>query len=358
MQLPEHGSNTAYLYKSLKMEQPENVVDFSVNINPLGAPGVLQEKWSDWFTAINDYPDPHAKTLVEQLAVQENIPVTHLLAGNGAAEIITLIARYLAGSKVVVVHPAFSEYETACKKEGCEVVQAILSAPGWELELTKIEAELKEAKAVFLCSPNNPTGVHYQRETVERLIAACQRADTLCIIDEAFYDFLPEPVTLIEKVLYEEHVLIIRSLTKMYSIAGLRLGVLAGNPVLLQEVSKTKPHWSVNALAIKAGVACLQDENHALETRRFIEAERKSLFRKLKELGFEYSPSQLNFYLLRDPALPVQEKLFYHLLKLGLVLRHTENFPGIEGKWLRVAVKQSSDNKKLLEALTVWKQEN
>ncbi|MFD1416401.1 threonine-phosphate decarboxylase CobD [Oceanobacillus jeddahense] len=358
MQLPAHGSNTKYVYDSLGMKQPEQIIDFSVNTNPLGAPEVLREKWDEWFDVINDYPDPYANNLMEQLAVQENIPVTHLLAGNGAAEIITLIARYLTGSRVAVIHPAFSEYATACENEDCEVIPIVLSEPDWNLDAAALENQLQGVKAVFLCNPNNPTGMHYQRETVEAFMEICKKTNTLCIIDEAFYDFLPEPVTYIKTVLHQEHVLIIRSLTKMYSIAGLRLGFLAGNPALLQKISKSKPHWSVNALAMKAGIACLQDKAHVAETRKFIEAERAVIFQKLEELGFEYSLSRLNFYLLRDPALPVQKRLFQYLLKQGLVLRHTENFPGIEGKRLRVAVKQPEANKKLLEALTVWKQEN
>lgn len=358
MQLPEHGSNTKYVYASLKMEQPEKVIDFSVNINPLGAPKVLQEKWGEWFTAINDYPDPYANSLMEELAARENISAEYLLAGNGAAEIITLVARYVAGSMVAVIHPAFSEYAAACRNEGCEVMEIVLAAPEFHLEASALADRLQGVKALFLCNPNNPTGVHYSREAVETLIEVCKRTDTLCIIDEAFYDFLPDPVTYIEKVLHQQHVLIIRSLTKMYSIAGLRLGFLAGNPELLQEIGRTKPHWSVNALAMKAGVACLQDESHTVETRGFIEAERTVIFQELKKLGFEHSPSQLNFYLLRDPSLPTQEQLFYYLLKKGLVLRHTENFPGIEGKWLRAAVKQSADNNTLLEALAAWKQKN
>lgn len=357
LELPAHGSNTKYLYESLNMQLPEKVIDFSVNINPLGAPKVLKEKWDDWFFTINDYPDPYASPLMKQLTEQENIPISHLLVGNGAAEIITLIARYLAGSKVAVIHPAFSEYAIACNNENCEVVQIVLSEPGWNLDVVKLETKLQEVEAIFLCNPNNPTGIRYEQEVIKSFIDACKRTHTLCIIDEAFYDFVPEPVTFIKKVLYQEHVLIIRSLTKMYSIAGLRLGFLAGNPTLLQKIGKTKPHWSVNALAMRAGIACLQDKSHPVKTRKFIKTERTTIFQKLKQLGFEHSISQLNFYLLRDPGLSTQKRLFHYLLERGFVLRHTENFPGIEGKWLRVAIKQPEANKKLLEALAAWKQE-
>lgn len=219
MSLPAHGSNTKYVYEALQIEQPEYIIDFSVNLNPLGAPAVLKEEWSNWFSTINDYPDPYANDLIEQLSKIENIPASHVLAGNGASEIITLIARHLAGHKVMVIHPAFSEYETACRNEGCEIVQVVLSPPNWELDMKRIEGKLEEVAAVFICNPNNPTGVHYDKEAVQVLIEACKKTNTICIIDEAFYDFLPEAVTFINKVLDSEHVLIIRSLTKMYSIA-------------------------------------------------------------------------------------------------------------------------------------------
>lgn len=358
MSLPAHGSNTKYVYEALQLEQPENSIDFSVNLNPLGAPAVLKEEWSNWFSAINDYPDPYANDLIEQLSNMENIPASHILAGNGASEIITLIARHLAGRKVMVIHPSFSEYETACRNEGCEIVQVVLSSPNWELDMKRIEGKLEEVAAIFLCNPNNPTGVHYDKKAVQALIEACKRTNTICIIDEAFYDFLPEAVTFINEVLDSEHVLIIRSLTKMYSIAGLRLGFLAGNPLLLEKIKKRQPHWSVNALAMKAGILCLRDTNHVTKTRAFISKERTKVFSKLKQLGFKHSPSQLNFYLLRDPKSHHQQELFHYLLKQGLVLRHTNNFPGIEGEWLRVAVRETAENNLLMEALATWKMEN
>lgn len=358
MSLPAHGSNTKYVYEALQIEQPENVIDFSVNLNPLGVPVALRDEWQNWLSDINDYPDPHANDLIEQLSKMENIPKSHIMAGNGASEIITLIARHLAGQKVMVIHPAFSEYETACRNEGCEIVQVILSSPNWELDMKKVEDELEEVTAVFLCNPNNPTGVHYDKKAVEALVEACKKTNTICIIDEAFYDFLPEPVTFIHEVLDSEHVLIIRSLTKMYSIAGLRLGFLAGNPVLLKEIKKRQPHWSVNALAMKAGVLCLRETNHVAKTVKFIYKERTAVFSKLKQLGFEHSSSKLNFYLLRDPKSHNQQELFHFLLKQGLVLRHTNNFPGIEEEWLRVAVRKSFENNLLMEALATWKREN
>jgi threonine-phosphate decarboxylase len=131
-----------------------------------------------------------------------------------------------------------------------------------------------------------------------------------------------------------------------------------GNSSLLERIGETQPHWSVNALAMKAGVVCLEDTAHVAATQQFIRAEKKVVFQKLKNLGFEYSSSQINFYLLKDPALSNQKELFTYLLKHGIVLRHTENFPGIRGEWLRVTIKTTAENQMLMEALTSWKKEN
>src|SRR5699024_253559 len=101
-------------------------------------------KWKEWFSVIHDYPDPETQTLIETIAAKESIPTEFILPGNGAAELITLLARHLAGKKVVIIHPAFSEYETACKNEKCEIVHMILEAPNWQLDLDVLNKELEE----------------------------------------------------------------------------------------------------------------------------------------------------------------------------------------------------------------------
>lgn len=358
MQLPSHGSNPAHLYKALEMDQPERIVDFSVNINPLGPPAAIKYRWQDWYEGIYDYPDPSCTTLKQTIALREGVTESHLLPGNGASELITLIARHLHGKKVLIIQPAFSEYASACRMENCTISHFLLNPPDWNLEGVLLQQKLSAVDAVFFCHPNNPTGVQYDRTTIDWLIDTCEQTKTLLIIDEAFYDFSSSPISSIKKAGQSPFLLVLRSLTKMYGIAGLRLGFLAGHPELLLEISKSQPHWSVNAIALKAGTECLNAVHHPEQTCVYIEKERKRLFSFFQEIGFVHSPSAINFYLIRDPSWDSQQELFMYLLRKGLVLRHTYNFPGLEGKWLRAAVKKEEENQLLMEALIQWKKES
>lgn len=357
MQLPAHGSNPHYLYKALEIHPPARIIDFSVNINPLGTSGAVKFLWQDWLDTIYDYPDPYCTDLKQTIVAKEGIEESYLLPGNGAAQLITLIARYFHGKKVLIIHPAFSEYESACRNEQCTILHHVLRAPDWKLEKEVLKQQLRSVDAVFFCHPNNPTGVQYDEATIEWLIGVCKHTKTVLIIDEAFYDFLTNPLTYIKHIYQSSYLLVLRSLTKMYSIAGLRLGFLAGQPELLEEVGKSQPHWSMNTIALKAGKVCLNDSQHSKRSREYVETERNRLFTYLGEKDFTYSPSTVNFYLFRDPLNDSQE-LFRFLLRKGLVLRHTYNFPGLEGKWLRAAVKKEEENNMLMEALAEWRREN
>lgn len=357
LQLPAHGSNANYLYKALDIAQPNNIIDFSVNTNPLGAPPEIKHHWQDWLEAVYDYPDPYCASLKEVIAGNENVEASQLLVGNGAAELITLIARYLRKKSVLIIQPAFSEYETACQHEQCKIDYYVTEASNWQINNQDLAAKLENKDAVFICQPNNPTGVQYDQATIAWLINYCNESQTLLIIDEAFYDFASDTPSAINKIDQFPFLLVLRSLTKMYNIAGLRLGFLAGQPKLLEEIASNKPHWSVNAIAIKAGIVCVNNDTHAKQTRTYIETERIRLFSFFKQHDFTCSPSVVNFYLLRDPSVSTQQALFTFLLEKGIVLRHTDNFPGLTGNWLRVAIKKESENEQLMEALLEWKQQ-
>ncbi|MFD1360081.1 threonine-phosphate decarboxylase CobD [Lentibacillus salinarum] len=358
MQLPAHGSNPDHLFKALGMEPPTKMVDFSVNTNPLGAPRAIKDHWQGWLEEIEDYPDPSALELKKTIAAHEGVAESHLLPGNGASELITLIARYLHGKQVLIIHPAFSEYESACRNENCTISYHIVHPPNWQLEKGALQQKIDAVDAVFFCHPNNPAGVQYDRLTIDWLIDACKQSKTLLVIDEAFYDFASNPVTFIHQAGRSRYLLVLRSLTKMYSIAGLRLGYLAGRAELLARIQISQPHWSINAIALKAGSLCLKDHQHSEDTRAYMTGERKRLFSFFRKNDFLHSPSAVNFYLIRDPSLDDQQELFMYLLRKGLVMRHTYNFPGLEGTWLRAAIKTEAENNLLMGALSEWKQGN
>lgn len=354
MKWPSHGSNPRYLYEAMNMPLPEERIDFSANINPLGPPAELKGRWSTLYEHMTDYPDPKASFLKKKLAFAENVEETQMLIGNGGAELISLIGRMLAGKKVLIVQPAFSEYEAALEVNGCTVLYHQLEPDTWNLNVEAVSSKLKDAEAVFFCNPNNPTGVFYPESEVIELMEECSRQSCLLVIDEAFYDFVSGYQSIVPYMKRNSHVVILRSMTKMFAIPGLRLGYMLANESLIEKAAALQPHWSVNALALKAGEWCVESREHVLLTRELIKQERERLFQFYQQENFIVSPSAVNFYLLRDPALDGQMPLFRYLLEKGIIPRHTINFPGLEGKWLRFAIKGPKENDRLMEAMAEW----
>lgn len=343
------------MYQAANLDQPDRLVDFSVNVNPFGAPAILKERWLDWYQLVEDYPDPYATELRRELSKIEGIEEKYLLIGNGGAELISLVAQLLNGQNVLIIEPAFSEYEQACLAQKCHVDHHILLEGNWSLNTNELLPKIKKYGAIFLCTPNNPTGVVYDRNSIIQLLEEGKRNNCFIIIDEAFFDFSTEHHSYLSFIKEYPNLIILRSLTKMYAIAGLRLGYMAAHSTIIEKLSALKPHWSVNAIAMKAGLECLFQESFVIQTRQHIDKERQRLEAFYKKTGFRVSHSKVNFYLLQDPAFSNATPLFHFLLEKGFVPRHTMNFPGLDGRWLRFAIKRTEHNQLLMEALSEWK---
>ncbi|CAH0344994.1 threonine-phosphate decarboxylase CobD [Bacillus sp. CECT 9360] len=355
MKWPSHGSNPHLLYQSLQITKPEHIIDFSANINPLGPPPGLKKKWPQLFELVKDYPDPNASSLINRISIKEKLPQDTILMGNGGAELITLVARFLSGKNVLIIEPAFSEYEQACESAGCRLRYHILEEGNWELRLERLLPLIKEADAVFLCTPNNPTGISFEQQSVLQLLEACKKHNCYTIIDEAFHDFLEEGFTYASCIDEYPNLIILRSLTKMYAIPGLRLGYLLANPDIIDQIKKFRPHWSVNSLALIAGEISLEDERHVENTKQLVSQQRETLKNFYENSGFIVSDSSVNFYIVKDRYGSDLLPLVRFLLRNGIVPRHTFNFPGLDGRWLRFAVKNECDNQGLMEVLTQWR---
>lgn len=340
------------------MSLPKKYIDFSVNTNPFGPPKIIGERWHEWIDAINDYPDPKTISLKQKLANKDGVAEESILVGNGGAELITLIARMLQEKRVLIVQPAFSEYEAACRASRCHIFYHLLQEGDWELDVDVLLSKLAHVDAIFLCTPNNPTGVTYSKAALLKLLQLCNEKNVHVIVDEAFYDFYAEYSSLVTYITKFPNLIIIRSLTKMYAIAGIRLGYVISQPKTIQKLAAFQPHWSVNALALKIGEVSIEQSAYVKKTQNYIMNERERIFRTLKELQFIVSTSKVNFYLMKDPHTHDQLPLFRFLLKKGIIPRHTANFPGIEGRWLRLAVKQAEDHNQLAEALTEWRKQS
>ncbi|WP_209122533.1 threonine-phosphate decarboxylase CobD [Alkalihalobacillus sp. BA299] len=356
MSLPNHGANPHYFVKALGLQLPEQVIDFSENVNPLGVPPIVQVQWNQYIETIQTYPDPYASQLREKLATDFNLSIDQLLIGNGAAELILLIANYFREKRILVVEPTFSEYRDACLTYGCEVVRyEIFSEETWDVNIGKLLEALNEVDAMFLCHPNNPTGTTMEQGTLLRLLQTAKEKGVTVIIDEAFYDFSSEDLSMMSYIEDFQNLVILRSLTKMYSIPALRLGYVVASNANISELKKLQQPWSVNGIAQQVGLDCVNDHQHVIRTRSFIKGERMRVFQILGKLGYEFSPSVVNFYLLKPKGTREDLKpLIIFLIENGVIPRHTYNFLGLEGKYIRLAIKTSEENDFLLDVLERW----
>ncbi|WP_046174738.1 threonine-phosphate decarboxylase CobD [Domibacillus indicus] len=353
MNLPSHGANPAHLYDASGMVKPSSIIDFSVNTNPDGPPGWLKDKWPSFLELVEDYPDPSGQAAVNAIARRLALLPENILPGNGAAEIIHFIARHASGKKAVIVTPAFSEYEDACRAYGCMIDYVPVDVDSWVLPVETLEEKAKEAAVIFICTPNNPTGQVFQRKELIRLLEKTRAFGTIIVIDEAFYDFAGED-SIVSEIRPFPHLAVLHSMTKMYAVAGLRIGYIAASPEIITRLKRYRPHWNVNAIALQAAQEIASDTQYAARTRTWIREERERMMKEMKKIGFSVLPSSVNFYLLKDSSLDEQKLLLRFLLKRGIVLRHTENFHGLDGRWLRAAVKKEKENNQLLSALREW----
>ncbi len=352
-----HGANPQYIYEKTNIEMPVDAIDFSANINPLGPPPILLEKWNELYQTVHLYPDPFASRLKEKISNKYELRPEQLLIGNGAAEIISLLGRMLTGKKVLLIQPAFSEYEEVCRINHCDIYHHFLSAEsGWELSPSKLEMDIRHVDAVFLCNPNNPTGIFYPKQLVEELLVLCEKNDCNVILDEAFYDFVIGYEDMLPLLKKFSNLIVLRSLTKMYSIPGIRLGYIFASEELIAQLQHFQAQWSINGIALKVGELLMEQEAFLKKTQSFIQMEKEGLFPFFKKEQFAYSNSAANYYLLRDQRLNDQKDLLTFLLNNGIIARHTYNYQSLEGSWLRFAIKSKVENQQLQGVLAKWKQ--
>ena len=354
MHWPSHGANPRRLYESLGMTVPTPIIDFSENSNPLGPPSIIKEKWLEWQSAVSSYPDPNGDQLREKIAVFHGVNSDQVLLGNGAAELMMVTARLFQGRKVGVIHPAFSEYERVIKVNDGIIHRFFTNEEAnWMAEYEEIMSFLAQGHALFLCNPSNPTGIKIPKKTLEKWLVQAIRFQATILLDEAFIDMIGEEDSMSDHVGCD-NLLIFRSMTKMYSIAGLRLGYILGEKNRLVQIGNYLPHWNVNALSLLAGEAVIQDRSFTKKSKNYIKEERERLFQQWTKLGCRFSNSETNYYLIQPPHPGQTEELFNWLLQQGLVLRHTHNFIGLDGHWLRAGIKTREQNDRLLQAVTAW----
>lgn len=324
---------------------PDAVIDFSENSNPFGpAPGVRAA-----LAAVDParYPDRDCLALRQRLADQTGAAPAEIVVGNGAAELIWLVAfTFLErGDRVLILGPTFGEYARMAGLMGAAVVEwRAEAATDFTIDPDTVARQLAavQPKLIFLCNPNNPTGAVID----PALMAVWARAQpqTLFVVDEAYLAFVPGLRSIHEWRL--PNVLIIRSLTKEYALAGLRLGYAIGPTALVAGLAQARVPWSVNAAAQAAGLAALADQQHLQATLAALHVAKIDLVNDLLALGFSPRPSQTHYFLLEVGNGAAFRQ---HLLPHGLLVRDCASF-GLPA-FVRIATRRPQQNQTLLAYL-------
>ena len=320
-------------------------LDFSQNINPLGAPpAALEAAQKALAEDTGRYPDLSYTRLREALGRYLGVDPGNVVPTNGGAEALFLAARATGRSgSALVLEPTFSEYAAAAGAAGMEVVRRVCRRPenGFRIDLDAL-TDLDGVAAVFLCNPNNPTGGVLGREEVLGIAARVSEAGAVLILDEAFVDFAPEASVANEA---EADLLVARSFTKFFAIPGLRLGCLICPDATRAQA--LQPSWPVNAVAAAAGIVAARDRDFAERSVREVARLREGLSAALASLpGLEVFPGAANFLLVRGPA-----SMPERLARRGILVRGCEPFAGLGPEFFRVAVRDEEDNEALVDGV-------
>lgn len=354
MDMKTHGGDI-YTYEKANGAIP---IDFSANINPMGLPRGVKRILRNSIQRYEAYPDIDCNDLVNAISLYENVNRERILCGNGAADIIYRLCYAIRPRRALLTAPTFSEYETALKNVDCSIRHFELK-PEAEFRIsTEILNEINDADIVFICNPNNPTGMLTDRELLYEIAVKCKKNNCYLIIDECFLDFIAnkEDFSFIRYIDEFDNVLILKAFTKFFAMAGLRLGYcISSNSELRQGIFEAGQPWSVSTPAQIAGICALNDKEYIKKTGYNTAKEREYLSHKLRKLGFHVFESRANFILFKNPC---QVDIYAKLYEKGILIRKCENFKGLDNSYFRIAVKSRKDNDILIKILTEIMDEN
>lgn len=339
-----HGGSTAAELESAGLD-PGDVLDFSVNVNPYGpAPSVAAAARR---AALERYPDPTAAPLRDALGRELGLAPERIVVGSGSVELLWTLARALVGPRDTVfsVEPTFSEMRAAARAIGAGVAywRAPVSA-GFRVDMQAVAeaAGAADARLVYLCSPNNPTGTFVSARDVAALAAALPGA--IVVLDQAFLSLSSHAPELLARL--PPSVVCLRSMTKDHAIPGVRLGYLIATPELAAAVEAQRPPWTVSASAQAAGLAALSEGPFIAATRERLLADREALISELKAIGLAPLPSVTTFILV---PVPDAARLRARLLRRGILIRDCSSF-GLPG-YVRLAARPAPERLRLVAAL-------
>jgi len=344
-----HGGNLRRMAEQAKCS-PDEILDFSANVNPLGPPPWLGQVVGQALQSVDSYPDPDSHNLIMAAAEAYKVWPTQVIAGNGASELLFAIASMGGYTQAIIPTPTYVDYARACKANRIKTVEVPMTED-FQVNFPALGPLLTTPSLVYLCSPNNPTGTTISSADLREVAAMFPQSRF--VVDESFAEFLPEDTDRLIRN-RPSNVITVLSMTKFFAIPGIRLGLAFADPDIVLRLKQAMPAWSVNTLAQSVGVRCLRDKQYAKYTREQTALLRENLASGLRQIpGIKVLPGSANYLLCRmerigQDALPLQEKL---LTEHRIAIRLCGNYEGLDSNWFRVAVRNEDDNERLISAM-------
>ena len=340
-----HGGDWA----GFESEYGKAPLDFSASVSPLGLPEGVRAAVINALQTADRYPDPLCRRLRAALSAYHHVPAENIVCGSGASDLIYRLCRTLRPERAAVFVPGFSEYALALRELGANVTEIPLPA---DFHLTKKELTQipHDCELVFLCNPNNPTGLLTERETLLALLNRCRERGAVLCVDECFLDFCENAgaYTLLPQLQVNPKLVLIKAFTKIYAMAGLRLGyALCGDAALAAGLQSGGPPWAVSGIAQEAGTAALKETSYVNHLRALITAERRRVTAALEALGLRVIPGQANYLLFRSRDAALAQKLRGR----GVLIRDCSNFAGLTEGWYRTAIRTAAENDVLIKMI-------
>jgi histidinol-phosphate aminotransferase len=326
----------------------DSIIKVASNENPFGPSPLALAAMQKSLAGVNLYPDGNAFYLKQKLAAKLGVEPTNLILGNGSNEIIEFVSHALLapGDDVVLSQFCFAIYPIVAKMFGANLV--IVPAKNYGHDLSAmLRAITPRTKIIFVANPNNPTGTLAPRKDVIQLVNEVPD-DVLLVMDEAYIEFLDDAVDLVPLICLgvRKNLILMRTFSKIYGLAGLRIGYGIGNPGFISALEKTRQPFNINSLAQAAALAALDDDEHVRKTRSNNFAGLEFFRRAFRDLKLEFVPSFANFILVRVGE---GQKVFDAMQKQGVIVRPMGGYQLPE--WIRISVGTPKENERCLGVL-------
>jgi threonine-phosphate decarboxylase len=362
VRLPAHGGDPVSVAQRYGVDA-STLIDFSSNVDPYGPPAGVRTALQDFARTraadLSRYPEPTSAALREAFGRRHGVDAAKVVVANGSAALFDAVVRAVAPQTTVVPVPAFSEYRRAVEAAGSRYVAYALDA-GFDWNdadlLNRIEHE--RATLLIVTNPHNPTGRLFSRDRLTGLCLQCARLGAFVTIDEAFVDYAEE-ASLSRDV--PENAIVVRSLTKFFGMAGVRIGYALATETLAAAVASRVPSWPVGALDSAAALAALAEPGYAERVLNRNRVERERLTTHLSDLGIAVFGSAANFLFLELPcACAAMDSWIERMIRdFGIVVRDCRTYEGLETRSvIRVAVRTPRENARLIAALNALARED